>query len=332
MTGNQQETQSQFNARADDAARALRQNLRERGAQIPESRTVEVGPDGKPPQAPPPEGSYARQAMDLQQQQAQQLAQQPVQPEPEMNGHQPAQVPPPQETAEQQLSGNAQRRISDLVTELRRADQERQQALLESQQQKETLAQMQSRMESLQTQHQQLIEQNLDNLDPETRMQVMQDARLQEVLTNFERQLMGKIKPELESAKRFHQQSEMSAIANVYPAFQMEVHGPLIDMFMERNPACTADQAFRAIAEPGELATQSTASAAVVPPIVHPGGGTSPRYVPDQQEQKSDPEQELIEDSRRIAKLRRSLDPDEQKQGYDMILKNLGQRLGPRFQ
>lgn len=246
--------------------------------------------------------------------------------------HEPEDQTPPQEEPEQKLSSNAQRRITELVAELRKKDQDLQQAMASQQQQGETLQQMEARLNSLMQQHEQLLQQNLDHLDPDTRMQVLQDARIQEHLQGLEQRIMGKITPTLRSFEERSQQTELTRLAETYPNFDASVHGPLIETFRRRNSACTIEQAFRAVAEPEELMTRSQVSARhAVPPIVPPGNSAQ-RFSAPSQQQQSDPEQELIEEAQRIKSLRASGDPTERKDGMRMLDEHLKKRLAHRFQ
>lgn len=325
--------QSQFTARADNAALKLRQSLQQQGRQVTESSPVAVGPDGKPPAPPPPEGSYMRRMVEQQQQ----LGDQPPAGTTEqmIDGSQApplarAEDHPTQEPEREQVSDNAARRIRELLAEIKAKEAENQQLLELGRQQGSTLGQLQQKFEMLQRQHEQLIESNLDSLDPETRIQVMQDARIREALDGVEKRILSQLMPHIQSIESKSKQSEMMALSDTYPSFDLQIHGPLIDMFRGKNPHCSIEQAFRAIAEPHELVTRAAASAAAVPPVVPPGnGGARPRYQPEPQSQ-TDPEQELIEEAQRLKALRSSTDPAEQKAGMSLAHEHLKRRLfGP---
>jgi len=331
-----EQPQSQFTARADNAALKLRQRLQQEGRQVADNAPVAVGPDGKPPAPPPPEGSYMSQIVQQQRaEDAHVLGDQPVagtteqmidgsQAPPLAQGAQPTPEP-----GQEQLSDNAQRRIRELIAELKAKEQENQQLLDLGRKQGETLAQMQQRMEMLSRQHEQLVQSNLEHLDPETRLQVMQDARIQEALSGMEQRIVSKLAPRLESIEKNNVQAEMMRLGEDYPAFDIQIHGPLIDMFRGKNPHCSIEQAFRAIAEPHELMSRSVASAAAVPPVVPPGNmGQRPRYQPEPQAQQSDPEAELVEEAQRLKALRASSDPSEQKAGMNLVHEHLKRRLG----
>ena len=329
------EPQSQFTARADNAALKLRQSLQQQGRQVADNAPVVVDATGKPPAPPPPEGSYMSQIVQQQRaEDAQQLGDQPVAGTTEqmIDGSQAPHLTdgeePTPEPAQEQLSDNANRRIRELIAELKAKEAENAQLLDLGRKQGETLAQMQRRMESLQAQHEQLVQSNLDHLDPETRMEVMQDARLKEALAGMEQRIMGQLMPKLQKVEQNNVQAEMMRLGEDYPAFDIQIHGPLIDMFRGKNPHCSIEQAFRAIAEPNELISRAAASAAAVPPVVPPGNmGARPRYQPEPTSQ-SNPEEELVEEARRIRKLRESTDPGEQKQGMNLVHEHLKRRLG----
>lgn len=195
----------------------------------------------------------------------------------------------------------------------------------------ETASQFQQRLTQLEQQHQQMLQANLDNLDPETRMQVMQDARMAQRLDEFERRIINKIQPQLQNLETQASRNEMRDLSDKYPAFDFQIHGPLIDMFRGKNPHCSIEQAFRAIADPDELVTRKTARGQAVPPIVPPGNGdlSSVRYSP-RPEPQNQPEDELVEESRRIKELRASTDPAKQKEGMMLLDQHLKRRLGGR--
>jgi predicted metal-dependent enzyme (double-stranded beta helix superfamily) len=334
--------QSHFNERADNAASALKRDLSRnvnphtgRQAELPE-RKVTVGPDGQPPKPLPPEGSYMRQAIEQQRRaQGQPSPQQVLGDQPQAGT--PDQMldgsvaPPltsaqPQAQPEQQLSPNAQRRIQELTAQLRDLDRERQAALAEAKNKDETVAQMRQRMEALEAQYNGMLQANLDHLDPEIRLQVMQDTRLNEAMDKFEKRMMGQLMPHLQSLQQKSIYQEMLALGETYPAFDVQIHGPLVDMFRGKNPNCTVDQAWRAIAEPEELVTRQQARVSAVPPITPPSNGSSqPRYMP---EPTSDPEAELVDEARRARDLMRSANPADHKAGLRAFDENIAKRLG----
>lgn len=341
---------SQFNQRSDDAATLLKAQVsQEQGITLPE-RKVEVGPDGQPPQPPPPPGSYARQAYDdaraeqaaQSAQMMQQQGEQPQQPigqqppagtmEQAIDGSQapplPIQEQPPQGPEPQALSPNAQQRFAKLSQDLRQKDQAFQELQERSKANEQTLAQQQEAFEALNQQYQTMLQANLDNLDPETRMQVLNDAKMQEQLASFENRLMAKINKPIEQLQENRMHNELMTLAEKYPAFDAQVHGVSIESVMGKNPHLSVEQAFKVIAEPGELVTRGVDTATAPPPTIAPRASTqSPtsRYVAEPQ---PDMEQELIDEAAQIKKLMLSMDPNDHKLGKRLADKNIAARLG----
>ena len=351
MTGKQEE-QSQFNQRADNAALALKGQMnQERGLNLQETKVV-VGPDGQPPKPPPPEGSYARQAFDQQraelqaqaaQQMAQQGQQQPIGDQPlagtqeqALDGSQapPLQAPAqtPQGPGDQELSANAQQRFAKLTSDLRDKDRDLQ-AVLEAHRNNETtLVETQAQLQAMKQQHEQMLQANLENLDPETRMQVMQDARMSEHLAAFEQRIVARLQPQISGLQENRAHDELVRLAQKFPRFDVQVHGPLIEIYRGKNQHSSVEQAFKAIAEPEEVVTRGAVPATVVPPAVAPGasiqGNPQSRYIPEPQ---SDPEAEMIAEAAQIGVLNRSLEAADHKAGARLIEKNLIDRLGNRL-
>lgn len=340
MTGNQNQKDNQFTAQADSAAQRLRGDLQRQGRQIPDTASVTVGPDGKPPAPPPPEGSYARMQLEQRQrEQAQKSTGQPTRAEqlgdqPEagtveqaMDGSQGPRLDGGQESAEQSkgTSPRAERRIQELVHALREKEQE----LERFKQQSDSESEWRSKYEALKQQHEQHLTEHLDQLDPETQREILLSQKLNDMLVQFEKRIDQKYAPQLQSIENRNIQSEMAALSERYPMFDVQVHGPLIEIYRGKNPYSTIEQAWKAIAEPDELVTRSSASAAAVPPVVPPGQHdlSNVRYA-SEPEQQSDPEAEMVEESRRIKELRSSLDPEEQKKGLALVHQNLARRLG----
>jgi len=326
------ETPSTFNARSDSAAQLLRAKLNADGAKMPDSAPVAVGPDGRPPAPPPPEGSYARIAIDEQQQS---IGDQPPigTPEQVLDGSQAPPLTPPGQTPQkpptEPASPKAEQRIQELIAKLRASDAKVETLTVASQTAGESLQQTQASLQELQTQHQTMMQANLDNLDPETRMQVMQEANMKSLFEKLEQRIMGRVQPQMQQIETREQRREMSDLSDVYPAFDLQIHGPLVDMFRGKNPHCTIEQAYKAIAEPGELVTREEARAAAIPPVVSPGSSSlaNARFAPAP-EQSSNPEQELRDESRRIKELRADPDPAKQKEGMDLVHSHLRKRLG----
>jgi len=339
MTKPGEQPPSNFDARADNAALALRKTLQRQGRQVADSAPVEVGPDGREPPAPPPQGSYAAQALELQRRQAaaqrKQIGDQPPAGTPEqaldgsvappVSGGQPPVEPEPA------TSPRAEKRIQELVEQLRVLDQKHQQAVEDGKKASESANQYQQRLAALEQQHAQMLQANLDNLDPETRMQVMQDARMSQRLDEFEQRIVGRLQPQLRSLENAQARNQMQELAGKYPAFDIQIHGPLIDMFRGKNPHCSIEQAFRAIAQAEELVTRQAAVRRAVPFVAPPGNGelAAARYAPTPEAAPSAraPEAELVEESRRVAALLRDTDPAKRKEGMRQMDEHLKRRL-----
>jgi hypothetical protein len=172
-----------------------------------------------------------------------------------------------------------------------------------------------------------MLQSNLENLDPETRMQVMQDARMQEYFAGFKQDILNTLQPQIQGLQENRIHGELMGLADKYPRFDVQIHGPQIEMFRGKYPEVPIEQAFKAIAEPEELVTRGAVSHAAVPPFLAPGGTapTNSRYVAEPQ---SDPEQEMREESLAWKKLLASADPADQRAGARLLEKNMGDRLG----
>lgn len=337
MAKQPQSQDSQFAARSDRAALSLRQSLIKSGRDIPESRAVEVEADGRPPAPLPPEGSYARQNIERQRRLAAQRPQpaddiqmqrQDPQATLEGDGNQPTNGQPQSDEDTTQISAHAQRRISQLSEDLRKKDQEYQQMIEDSKKNKESMGQLQAQLEALQQQHRQLLDQSLANMDPDTRAQVLLDGRLMEALAASEQRIMNQIMPHLAKFDRQGVDAEMRRLSAIYPGFNMDLHGPLIEAFRKGNPRCTVEQAFRAVAEPEELQLSPQVRASAVPPAVKPGNGRNSRWQP---ETRSDPEEELREEAASLKKLMSSTDPDDKSRRNAFLHDHLSKRLAHRL-
>lgn len=330
-----------FSARSDQAALALKGQLSKQLGKEIAPRSVPVGPNGQPAPPLPPAGSYARQAIDAQraaaaqqrpqlqgpddqqQQQAQQEANE------QQNGDPQGQQQPQHQ---EQFTPNAQRRFSELTATLRQKDQELQQALARSKQLEETQAQSNARLAEVEARFNAMVNQNLESLDPETRQQVMQQAAIDESAAQIERRVMQRVAPIVDRVTTQAVQAELVAVSQRYPAFSAEVHGPLIEIFRKQNPNCTIEQAFRAVAEPEELAYGRQERAPAIPPIAMPQSGNyAPRSAPQPRPPQTTPEQEIEADRKRAFDLAKSTDPmDRRNAGRamdDYIRRKLGNRL-----
>jgi len=333
MTKPGEQTPSDFDARADSAALALRAKLKGQGRELPDKAPVQVDSNGRPPAQPPPQGSYARQAWELEQRRLAAAVQPPPtgragQRAEDLQVDEPPSNQPPQPEAEP-TSSRAEQRIQELVGQLRQKERDLAEALAMGKTATETATQFQQRLTALEKQHQEMLQANIDHLDPTTRAEVLADARITERMDALEQRILGRIQPTLASLSQSAVQSEMSVLARKYPAFDYTTHAPLIEQFRHSNPRCSIEQAFRAIAEPEELGVRTASRAQAVPPTIPPGGGElgTVRFAPNRPVQPRS-EDELVEESRRIAQLRRDTDPAKQKEGLKLLDEHLKKRLG----
>ena len=142
---------------------------------------------------------------------------------------------------------------------------------------------------------------------------------------------MARLEKPIGEVREAARQRELSSVADKYPGFDAEVHMPLIRAFQERNPACTVEQAFRAVAEDGELRTGPVQRDRQVPPIPAPRttrGETN--YVPQPVNTKSE-DQVLAEEADEIARLGRSYDPADRRKQRDLLDQHLKRRFAGRF-
>jgi hypothetical protein len=310
--------------------------MKDRNGNPLQPRSVPVDADGQPARPLPPEGSYARQQIEAQRAAAaaRMNPQQPVPTQPAAQNGQPQGQPPQQPNAEppaQDASPNAQRRFSELTATLRQREQALQQAEARSRQLEESHAQLQARLQSVEEGYKKVIGQNLESLDPETRAAVMQDARMTELVAGIESRLLQRIDPMLKSVRDRAAQDDLSRLATKYPGFRLDTHLELIEIFREKNPNCSIEQAFRAVAEPEELALNQDRAPAI-PPIAMPSpGNAAPRYVPQPDPKQLTPEQEVELDRQRAFKLARSTDTLDRRDAGRAMDQLLRSKLAARL-
>jgi hypothetical protein len=193
-----------------------------------------------------------------------------------------------------------------------------------------TEQELRDQLEAAQEQHRKMLEDNLDQLDPDARARVVADARFQELFEGMERRIEQRFGTAIQGLEIDRQQQQMQALAQKYAYFSIELHGPLIEMFREKNPSCSVEQAFRAVAQDGELALRDAALPMAAPPVVSPGGGGSQqqRYMPSPE---PDPVDQMREEARKAAELMRSNNHADRQQALRMFDKNLSDRLGDRI-
>lgn len=331
MTGSQET----FNARADSAASALKGTMN-----LP-SKTVAVGPDGQPAKPLPPMGSYLRSQIEQRQQLAQdEQAARSSSPPQNIHPSNGEAVNGTTETAEHEaqegeLSPNAMRRFSELTGQLRERERALGEAVQRTRAQDEEIARVRSEIdairqanERLQQEHRKILDQTLDGLDPETRATVLMESKIAELLAEQERRIASRFETQLKSLRERTEEDDYAKLRK-YRNFDIQVHKPLIEMFRTQNPACSVEQAYKAVAEPGELTIQGSPIAPSVPPVLEPGKGpTAEHMVP---RPKQDPNQKMVEDARRVKELMSSSNPADHKEGIRLAERNIKERLSGRF-
>lgn len=339
MTNQQgQEQPSVFNTRADSAALKLKGDLSQQlsamtGQPVELPHTpVAVGNDGKPVGQLPPEGSYARDQIDQQREVAAQREQQQAY----LQAHDPgsqqqtqeAPVQQPPQEPQEQVSQRTQERISSLVSQLRAKDQEAQALQQQQANSATTVEELQSQLVASRNQMESLVTEHMDQMDPETRNQVLNSARIREAVAESENRILQTLSPQLNALQQRNEQLEKVSLSSTYTGYNPMVHDELIDEFRRANKNCSVEQAFRAVATPEELSVSGGGHVNVVPPSVPPGNGAiEPRYMPQQTNQQ-DPVEQMREDARRAAELARSGDPKDQKAATALWHQNLADRLG----
>lgn len=336
QTQGPEQEQSAFNARADNAAIALKGDLSQELTQLTGREVVlppspvAVGPDGQPAGPLPPPGSYARTSLEEQKAESAHRAQHVAYQQAQVNQPDPNQQaagqPPPQEPPE--VSQRAQERISSLVNQLREKDVTQSTMLQQQQDLEQRLQARDQQLEARDKQMQTFMQEHMDELDPEVRAQVMSEARTSEAIAQSEARILGQVAPQLEALQVRNQQLEKQHLSDVHSGYDPMVHDQLIDVFRQGNPNCSVEQAFRAIATPDELSTGGGGRVNVVPPTLPPGNGTQqPRYLPASNSEK-DPVAQMRDDAARAAQLARSADPEDHKRSQLLFAQNIADRLG----
>lgn len=320
MTEQGQPEASSFNQRSDNAASLLKQAM-----DLPPAQ-VEVDENGRPPAPPPPEGSYVRQAHDeavaaqARIQQAEQAPSQPTEPIP----------PSPREQLTNDVSDKAADRIKDLVDKLRDKDQAHQQLQANFQQSAAELAELKQLAGQLRSEREQLRQAQLETLDPEERARILGQIELQEAMQAAEQRILSQLQPKLEKIDRHEVAREYETLASKYPGgFDPTVHPTLIDQFREKNPNCSIELAFRAVASNEELGVGSGRNANPVPPSLAPSHSGVPKSVNLQQvsQPNNGPVDEIAEESAAAYKLMRSKDHNDNKAGIRAIDSLISKRL-----
>lgn len=315
-----------MNPRADSAAERLKTMMG-----LPQSKVRDANYSNQEP----PEGSYAARALQKQRQEAAQRAEemQDLQriPPNVTNPGEPGEVPSDAVTAptgapsaveEPELSPRASERIAELARQ--RRDFEQRASIAESERQR--LAQeneaMLSQLKRLQEEYHNVLQANLDHLDPEDRARVMAEANARQVADSVEKRILDKMQPIMDAIEQNNLQMELQRLAAKYPGFDLHAHATEIVAFKKANPSLSIEQAFRALASDEEIRTNASPQ---VPPVVAPRGtrGTSHIVEPP----PKDPNLDLIEERNRWRELARSASPEDRKQADKMLQDHLKKRL-----
>lgn len=202
----------------------------------------------------------------------QQLQQQPPAQEVVEQQVAPPQVPDQAQEPEQQqpvLTPRANERIAELAREKNEANRMVAEAMAERQRMTAELEQLRQERQQLQAERDQYLQQNLANLDPDQRIQVLAQMEAKKGVQQAKQEMLAALAPTMEALQAQTFRGELRAIADKYPYFDAEKHPDEILKALRKNPGLTTEQAFRAVAEDHELATaspQDTRIPQVLPP------------------------------------------------------------------
>jgi hypothetical protein len=157
------------------------------------------------------------------------------------------------------------------------------------------------------------VNEQLDDLTPEDRALVMQDARVREMLAEHEKKVLQRVEGPLQEMREREFQRELVRLAQKYPGYNHDIHSEQVRGFMEKNQSTTPEQAFRAIAADDVLFIRPVSQATEERPQFIPPKGTAgtENYVPPP---KEDPDENLRKKTREVHKLARVTDPDAQRE------------------
>lgn len=325
-----------FNARADAAMRGMKANMGLPSTPVPDGSSSQG-------QAPPP-GSYAE--MLLKQRQAQ-MAQEtpslgrntvemeePV-PQSDTGGVAPSSQPVHEGSPDVGEDGKSvpfekhpiygrfaevSRERTQFKRQLEQLEQDRGKFSSENEALKQRLAQ-------LETQHQQLMTQHMDNLPPEDRAALVARMEVEQGLQRVEQRMNERFQPLVRSLDEERKHRELEGLARRYPAFDFDKHLPLIETFREVNPICSMEHAFRAVAEDHELLSNGQPARRVPPPVVVPGGSTTSKMDAHPPQEKE--EQNLVDGARAVGALSRSQNPEDRAQTMDAAAASIASRYRP---
>jgi len=293
---------SNFNARADGAMRAVKTQMG-----LPST----LVPDGPPQRAPVP-GSYAEQ---LQKDRQAQMAQprpsmgrntvETEEPSSDNGGVAPSNQPDKEGEVQQGEDGSVPfkdhpiyNRFAEVSREKTAYKRELEQLRKEREERDLDLAKARQEAEQLKAERQRLLEQQFETLPPEERAAVMARSEVERGIQAAEQRLVERFGPIFRTVQEDRLQREVERVAGKYPAFDFDVHMPLIQTFREQNPACSVEHAFRAVAEDHELAVNGRTARRVPPPVVVPGSPVGQRMDASSSEEKE--EQHLQQGAQRL--------------------------------
>jgi len=295
---------SDFNARSDEAMRALKTKMG-----LPSTPV----PDGPIPRAPVP-GSYQEQLLRDRQAQMEQprpsmgrdTREDQDAPSSDNGGVAPTTQPDQgQEVPRGKEDGSVPfqdhpiyNRFAEVSREKTAYKRELEQLREEKKQRDLELVQARKRSEELEAEKQRLLEQQLETLPPEERAVVMANSQVERGLQAAEQRLIDRFGPLFRNLQEERQYREVEAVARKYPAFDFDVHMPLIQTFREQNPVSSVEQAFRAVAADQELGVNGRTARRAPPPVVVPGTPAGQRMDMTSSEEKE--EQQLQQGAQRL--------------------------------
>ncbi len=233
------------------------------------------------------------------------------------------QQPQVQQDEEPELPTSVQQRFSELTRQLR--DERKRAAELEGSL-RSTQESAETRVRQAEERANSFLREHLDNLDPDERQRVLSEARMFEIADRTKREVLDAVVPHLRDTAVRERHREMQDLARRYPMFDQSVHGTLIETFLEGNPRCSIEQAFRAIATDEELGMVRSKATPVPSAITGPSSRametlSGPPRAPD-------PNEALRNDARQLHELARSRKPSDRALHRRLTADHLAKRLG----
>jgi hypothetical protein len=331
-----------FNARADAAARAIKAQMG-----LPSTPV----PDGSPPQVPPVPGSYAAQIQEqrravleanamTQNELGRNTISTDLEPAPPSGpGRVAPSEPRPQEPNDVGPDGHhvpfQQHPIYDRFAEVSRERTEFKRGLDAERAEKEALTRKLEAVEAerlhMQQERDQFMEQNLESLAPEERHRFLVRQESQRLKSELREEIRREIVPHVQELAKERRQREIERVAARFPSYDAGRHQPLIDVFQNVNPGCTVEMAFKAIAEPWELQPNGSPVRGQTPPVVVPvPGGSLPKFMPSPTSGDKE-EQHLREQAALIRAQASSTNPEERAKAMATATRNVAERLKGRM-